>query len=44
MRIESASLVWLPNIIVPRHSGETLTPALPKLRYCMMRFYNPELI
>ena len=30
MRIESASSVGPPNIIVPRQSGETFTPAFPK--------------
>src|SRR5438093_12854903 len=33
MRRESRSSVGPPNIIVPRQSGETLTPARPRFRY-----------
>src|SRR6476660_36924 len=28
-----------PNIIAPRHSGLTLTPVLPRLRYSIQRPY-----
>src|SRR5688572_8226406 len=35
MAIESCSVVLRPNIIVPRHSGLTLTPVRPRLQYSM---------
>src|SRR4051794_38301764 len=33
-----------PNIIAPRHSGLTLTPVLPRLRYSMVQRRNPSLV
>src|SRR5262245_66405692 len=36
MRVDAAASVCPPNIIVPRHTGETFTPAKPRLRYCMV--------
>src|SRR5690348_15038949 len=33
MRPETASSVWKPNVIVPRHRRETVRPVRPSLRY-----------
>src|SRR4051812_23008664 len=33
-----------PNIIAPRHSGLTLTPVLPRLRYSMVQRRYPSLV
>src|SRR5215213_7096660 len=33
-----------PNIIAPRHSGLTLTPVLPRLRYSMAQRRYPLLV
>src|SRR5215207_7455884 len=33
-----------PNIIAPRHSGLTLTPVLPRLRYSMIQRRYPSLV
>src|SRR5258708_15041063 len=35
MRSDVAASVGPPNVIVPRHSGETLSPLRPRLRYSM---------
>src|SRR5438128_1601705 len=35
MRVDSAASVCPPNIIVPRQTGETFTPAEPRLRYLL---------
>jgi hypothetical protein len=40
--IESRSFVAPPNIIVPRHSRDTLTPALPRFLYSI--FHCPGLV
>ena len=34
---EVSSSALLPKFMVPRHSGETLTPLLPSWRYSMLR-------
>src|ERR1019366_4496209 len=36
MRADVASSVALPNIIVPRHSGDTFNPLTPSRRYSML--------
>src|SRR3954453_17412709 len=46
IRIESSwsGLPQAPNIIAPRHSGLTLTPVLPRLRYSMVQRRYPLLV
>src|SRR5215208_6505978 len=42
IRVDSSwsVLPHAPNIIAPRHSGLTLTPVLPRLRFSMRRPYS----
>src|SRR4051812_49725609 len=46
IRIESSwsVLPQAPNIIAPRHSGLTLTPVLPRLRYSIAQRRYPLLV